>query len=241
MTILTPLLNQKGAFSPFMFGLLMGVTLLSGVMQHWAKKELERIEGQQSELAQEKADDMKLAVENMILTENVESGEGYGTFFSADALKAHLTNSTGQTRSGDTLDVSSYNRTGNFGETGQRLVITSSDDAFERQKIREQGMEAGAENKEDGLAVIDTTDIRQKQIVQSKEYLEMEASQLFRSYISGGYEFPETSAYKDFNRNTGLKDSWGQSFKYERKTPKKAVLSFTTPWGYTFKKSLSME
>ena len=229
--------NQRGAFSPFMFGMLMGVTVLSSLMQHWAKKELERIEQERQEIASESAEDVKRAIENKILTENIDSGEGYNTFFDINNLKGNLGASTGQTRSGQDIQITTTSSSGRYNDTSQRIVISASDDAFERQKAADQSDLSGVE----AVTVIDTTDIRQQQIERSKEHLEMEASQLFRYYISNEYKFPTGSEYKLFNDKTGLKDVWGQNFKYEKKNNKKAKISFTTPWGYTFAKSLSME
>lgn len=234
--------NQKGGMSPFMFGMLISVTVLSGLAQYWSQEELKRIENQKQNRISEKAEDIKKAIENKILTENTNGKETYQTFFSIDTLKGNLTSSTGKTRSGKDIHIASEKRTGKYGETGSRIRISASDDAFKTQKLEENATDAlNLSGTDTTIEVVDTSTIREKQVKQSKEYLEMESSQIFRYYASHNFAFPSESAYKELNTQTHFKDAWGKPFTYRKVNHKKAIIGFTTPWGYRFTKTLSME
>lgn len=235
--------NQQGAFSPFMFGMLMGVAVFSAAMNHWAKKEIVNINERNTAEDRAKAEQLKKALENSMLTENVEDGS-YSDTFNLERAQKFLSGSTGTTRTGEQAFFSSTYKDGKFNTSNKRVLITASDDESVKAEI---GALAGADamgsydTAEGSVVMFDSEEIRQEQIKKSKERLEAEASQIYRSYAAFGYKFPTTEQYKtNVNAVTGNRDVWGQEFLYERKSDKLVVISFTTPWGYTFKKTLNM-
>lgn len=235
--------NQRGAFSPFMFGMLMGVAVFSAAMNHWAKREIVNIEEQNIKTERQKAEQIKQAFENALLTENIATDEKYSEDFNLERAQKFLSGSTGQTKSGEQAFLSTAFKSGAFNTSNKRILITTSDDQSLQQEIGSLGSDAMADyNNEDGSVVMfDSEDARKKQIQKSKINLEREASQIYRAYASYNYKFPTHEEYKtQVNAATNLKDVWGQSFKYDRKSDKTVVLSFTTPWGYTYKKRLDM-
>lgn len=241
--MLKGLKNQKGAFSPFMFGMLMGVAVFSAAMNHWAKREIVNIEEQNIKSERQKAEQIKKAFETALLTENVATGDGYSEDMNLERAQKYLSGTTGQTKTGEQAFLSSAFKSGAFKTSNKRVLITTSDDETVKQDIATLGSDAMANyNKEDGSVVMfDSEDIRKEQIKKSKEFLEREASQIYRSYASYGYKFPTRDQYESqVNAATNLRDVWGQSFKYDRKSDKVVILSFTSPWGYTYKKRLDM-
>jgi hypothetical protein len=235
--------TQKGAFSPFMFGMLMGVAVFSAAMNHWAKREIVNIEERNIKAERQKAEQIKQAFETALLTENIATGEKYSEDLNLERAQKFLSGNTGQTKSGEQAFLSSAFKSGAFKTSNKRVMITTSDDESIQQNLESLGSDAMASyNNEDGSVVMfDSEEVRKKQIKKSKENLEREASQIYRAYTSYGYKFPTAEQYKSqVNAATGLRDVWGQSFKYDRKSDKVVILSFTTPWGYTFKKRLDM-
>lgn len=242
--MLQGLKNQKGAFSPFMFGMLMGVAVFSAAMNHWAKKEIVDIEQQNIKSERQKAEQIKLAFENSMLTENVNTDNGYSNEMNLERAQKFLSGSTGQTKSGEQAFLSTAMKSGAFKTSNSRILITTSDDESVKDEIRTLGSDAMAEynNTNDSVVMFDSEEVRKKQIQESKTLLEREVSQIYRSYTAYGYKFPTPEQYKSqVNAATGLHDVWGQDFKYERKSDKVVILSFTTPWGYTYKKRLDMK
>lgn len=236
--------NQKGAFSPFMFGMLMGVAVFSAAMNHWAKKEIVDIEKQNIQSERQKAEQIKQAFENALLTENVNSENGYSEKMNLERAQQFLSGSTGQTKSGEQAFLSTAIKSGAFKTSNSRILITTTDDENVKDEIRSLGSDGMADynNTESSVVMFDSEEVRKKQIRESKTLLEREISQIYRSYTAYGYKFPTPEQYKtQVNAATGLRDVWGQPFKYDRKSDKVVVISFTTPWGYTYKKRLDMK
>ncbi|MAI08367.1 MAG: hypothetical protein CMF61_05345 [Magnetococcales bacterium] len=241
--MLKGLRNQKGAFSPFMFGMLMGVAVFSAAMNHWAKKEIVDIEKQNIQSEHQKAEQIKQAFENAILTENINSDNGYSEEMNLARAQKFLSGSTGQTKSGEQAFLSTAIKSGSFKTSNSRVLITTSDDEAIKDEIRTLGSDAMADynSADSSVVMFDSEEVRKKQIKESKTLLEREASQIYRSYTAYNYKFPTAEQYKtQVNAATGLRDVWGSPFKYDRKSDKVVVLSFTTPWGYTYKKRLDM-
>lgn len=235
--------NQKGAFSPFMFGMLLGVAVFSAAMNHWAKREIVNIQEQNIKRERQKAENIKRAFENALLTENITLGQGYSEDMNIERAQQFLSGSTGQTRSGEQTFLSTAYKSGAFKTNNKRLLITTTDDETVKQDIEALGSDAMANyNSSEGRVVMfDSEEVRKQQIKESKKLLEREAAQIYRSYSSYGFKFPTYDEYKSqINAATNLRDVWGQNFKYDKKSDKVVILSFTTPWGYTYKKRLDM-
>lgn len=240
--MLKGLQNQRGAFSPFMYGMLMGVAVFSAAMNHWAKREIVNIEEQNIQQERQKAEQIKQALENAMLTENVAT-TGFSNDVNLERAQQFLSGSTGKTKSGEQAFLSSAVKSGAFNTTNKRVLITTSDDESIQKEIGTLGSDAMADynTAKDSVVMFDSEDVRKKQIAESKKLLERETSVIYRSYMTYGYKFPSNEEYKtQVNAATGHKDVWGQPFKYDRKSDKVVVLSFTAPWGYTYKKRLDM-
>lgn len=236
--------NQKGAFSPFMFGILMGVAVFSASMNHWAKKELIDLDEANKMANHEKGIAIKKALENSIITENVNSENQYSEDYTLQRAQRFLSGSTGKTRSGDDAVISTAHNSGKFKTSNKKILITVSDDQFTREDV---GDVAGADAMSDynqansEIVLFDSEPIRIEQIQESKRRLQSEVSQIYVAYTTYGYKFPTVDQYKtQINAATNNKDIWGQTFKYDRKSDKLVILSFTTPWGYTYKSKLDM-
>jgi len=232
---------QKGAFSPFMFGLLASVAVFSSLMQKWSMDEMKRQEERRIQTQQEQAESVAKAVENAILTETATT---YGNTVTLERARQFMSGTTGIGGDGEDYQFKSAQTDSQFGRNNQRIIINTTDDQFLKDEIGriegEEGIKAFA--GADGTTVLDTSDARKRQITKSRESLEMEAAQIYRSYASFGFKFPSTSQYSEIiSAATGIKDVWGQDLTYERQGDKKATLSFTTPWGYTVTKKLSMD
>ena len=211
--------TQQGAISPFMFGMLMSITFMSTLMQYQAQKRLEGIQERKHAESKRRAQDIKHAVENAILTENVnDARNGEHRAFDLNNLRAYLSSSTGQTQAGQDIIVHEIETEGRFDTRNKRIIIQSGDNALVRQQAQQHLSEEYAlKEMHATTVVIDTDEIRQQQIVKAKEYLEREAAQAFKAYINNGYTFPDNSDYDtQINQITNLKDAWGQPFKYEK-------------------------
>ena len=58
--------SQRGGFSPFMYGMLVGVSVLSTVAAYQAKVDIKEQTERKLEQQQREADDLALALENSI-------------------------------------------------------------------------------------------------------------------------------------------------------------------------------
>ncbi len=63
-----PCISQQGGFSPFMFGLVVGMSLFSAMSMHWARQELVRYEQEQVQRSKKDAQDVANALNFAILT-----------------------------------------------------------------------------------------------------------------------------------------------------------------------------
>ena len=245
---ITVLRNNLGAFSPFMFGLLMGMAAFSTAIRYQAEQDLKNIQKQQKLMEKEQAEDVRRAFENAILTENVADGSlGYSKDLDLERARSFLSGSTGQTRTGQRIILKERKAGEVLGADQQRIVITASDDEFVRQRVETLGSSDAladfTEESPENATLFDSAAVRARQVKQSKEYLHMEEAQLYRYWGGHEYKFPATqSEYEDnVNAYTHLRDAWGQKFDYERLSDNKARLSFTTPWGEKNTILLNME
>lgn len=245
-TYFQTLTNQKGAFSPFMYGLLLGVAMLSTLSKYQAEKALEQAKVEQKKRQNAQVEGIKQAFENAILTENVAEGS---LEFSADATmdraQAFLTGTSTQTTSKEAITLNQREGESHLGINSQKVFITNSDNEFTKEKVERIFSASEVSklnlNNQSEIAVFDSEEARLRQIKQSTEYLRMEQSQIYRFWGSNDYSFPKSqNEYEEkVNRMTGLKDVWGQTFKYTYITKNKAKISFTSPWG--FEKSITLD
>ena len=224
--------KQKGAFSPFLFGMLAGISLFSGAVRVNAELELKRIHDQQAKRQQEETHSLRRAVENALLSETS------ATFGNIDAnrLKALTSYGTGQTRGGQDIAVGSITR--NSAIKSQRMIVSASDDALVRSEISNlatDGDNAAAAasdlNKRTDVTSVDTTTIRLRQLEVSNINMRVQ-SDLIYDYWSRHGALPTVGQYNtEIAAVSNLKDFWGNDFTYNLAATNYAILTYTTPWG----------
>ena len=230
-----------------MYGMLMGTAVFSTMVSYWAQQETKKLEQEQIKQQKEAAKDVRNALKNSILTENIATANSaYSTDVDLNRAKAFTSRSTGKTRSGADYTIRERDTATTFGQMQKRILVTTSDDTFLKDDVTAQANagELSTYSAQDSEAVelFDTQEVRQTQINQSKEYLQMEASQLYRYWAQNSFTFPANHAayLASVNSLTGLKDVWGNDFTYVFTNANQATLSFTTPWAYTYTMNLDM-
>lgn len=229
--------NQRGGFSPFMYGMLVGISILSTVAAYQAKIDIKKQTERKLEQQQREAEDLSLALENSILT---ETDATYDSNVSLARARNFTTLTTGKTRGGQDAEFNVITTDGageQFGVDNQTVVLTTTDDTMLEAGVAAQTTRAGALNYsgnqgEQPLATFDASGARNRQIQLSRENLEMEASQVYLFY-SANLACPTTGEYATINTRTGYKDYWGNDFTYTRFDDNHCSLSYTTPWGFT--------
>jgi len=234
--------SQKGAFSPFMFGMLMGVSIFSAVVMQWAQQDLLRLQKERLQRQKEQAQSVKTALELAVLTETAAT---YNEDLDLERALEFLPTSD-KTRGGNKIQITKRSTDEGFGLEGERLIITTSDDEMLRQEVDTLGTAESIleyEGVEDNpVSVVDSTSLRLQQIERSKEYMEQEASQIYMFYASNKpHRFPFQNEYNDINATTGLGDVWGNPFNYTRLSDDEATLEFITPWGHAEKITLTLD
>lgn len=226
--------KQRGIFSPFMFGLLAGVSIFSLAMRTQAQIELKRVQEQQQNRASQQMQAMRDAVENALMTETTSS---YGLINAAELAKSSAL-SSGGTRDKQGLVVGSITTDG--ATDSQRIMVSTSDDAFVRAEVTSlaggtaNNMASATINARSDVASIDTTALRSKQIKLSMQNMTQQANMVYAWYAQDGHlRFPTTAEYSSDIASSGLKDFWGGVFTYTRTNVNLAKLTFTPPWGGT--------
>ena len=245
---LTILRNQHGRFSPFMFGMLIGVSVFSASVSHLARKELKETEERNKRAEVERAADIKRALTNAILTENIQDvSNTYSEKLDIDRAKRFITRSVGKTKGGEDYQLTARETTVDNELQNTRILINISDDrdlATEIANITnaDEMINFNTSNSE-SIATFDTKAVRQRQIDTSIKYLRMEESQLYRYYTANGFKFPggQGEYEEKVNSITLVKDAWGATFKYNRIDDKNCSIKFTTPWNYTHTIKLKMD
>lgn len=230
---------NEGAFSPFMFGLLMGIGVMSMSAAYIAKQRLVKMQLEQQEKQISEAEKIKRALETSILTETRES---YGESTDLDKALKFVTGTTGRTRSGDKFAIKSFTTEETLGRQGQRLIITSSDDRDVRDdldKVTDKDATLSDELAQESV-VFDEEKLRREQIQKSYNSMDALAGHLY-TYYAMNLKFPTENDFIHIENLTKLKDVWGETFDYVKTDDNNATLTFSTPWGYERKIELSLD
>lgn len=223
--------------SPFMSGLLIGMTIFSALSLQWAKTELLETRKRQAEQAQADAKDLAGAMEFAVLTENANEGQGYEEGYSLERAR-RFSNAVGITRGGNEALVTerTADEQGAFGIARTQVALTNTDDTLQRAALNRAGS-AEELNRAIGAktpsALFDAGGARQKQVLISTKRMEVMAEQLYTFYAAQ-MRFPTDAEFTTLDGGLNIKDAWGKSFVYTQSPDaQSADLSFTTPWEYT--------
>lgn len=225
--------GQRGAFSPFMFGMLAGLAVFSGALRTQYLNELGSLESQRYERLVKETTALEDAVRNYIRTEITAS---YSDTITVANIQELLTTRGSTTDSGQAYQINIINETINFvnaaavaaTRNAQVVLMTPSDDSLLRAAV------AAVTTKEDAftlaenphVTVVSTESIRQEQVALSKKRLEAMAALLYDYYTRGFFSgvtrlhsFPRnTTEYNDmittYNLGNEAKDSWGAALVY---------------------------
>lgn len=235
--------NQRGGFSPFMFGLVMGMGIFSALSLQWARNELTNYQKLQAERAQNNANDIAKGLDFAILTENQNS---YSDNYDLERARQY-SNSDARTRGGQQYMVESREEETRerYGQRASTVAITASDDTLLRSQIhRTDNAEQILLTKtgpNQGMAVYDTSTARDRQVRTSNERMENLAEQMYAFYAAQK-RFPTDSEFTTLLGTFPVKDVWGNAFDYTPdKTGQKGTLSFTTPWNYSQSLNLNLK
>ena len=236
---------QSGGFSPFMFGLVVGMSLFSAMSMQWARKELARYEEQQIIRAKSNAKDVADALNFAILSEDQQS---YSETYDLERARQY-TDTTARTQGGQDYMVTARERDGEkqqrYGYAPTTVAITGSDDTLLRSQMHRSGnaediLRAKVGDKQ-AVAVYDTSLARDRQVRTSNQRMEVLAEQLYAFY-AGKYRFPTDSEFRSLSGGLKLHDAWGNEFRYTTGTDnQRGELSFTTPWNYTQTLNLNLK
>ena len=233
-------MNQKGAFSPFIFGMLFALSAFSTMAAYWAQKDLIDMEKKKVERQKKEAKDLRESLENAILTETTAT---YSESLTLGRAKSAATLSTGKTRGGSDITLNALQANVALGISNTRVLIATSDDAMLKADVSAVNSIGGQSTysvaNNEAVEFYDSQAARTRQVELSLEQLNAEAAQLY-SFYEANTRFPDASEYADINTMTGFKDVWGDDFTYVRSDNKTATLAFTTPWGYTQTINLDM-
>ncbi len=233
--------RQRGAVSPFLFGMLAGVAIFSAGVKTQARLETQRIYEEQDKRAQETAETYRRAVENALMSETAGS---FGTI-TADRVNQYVSKSVGGgTRSGSDITLGAIDRDTTLDT--QRVMITTSDDDFVRARV---GTLAGGGNADNmatdsltdrnDVVTVDTSNIRQEQIQASLSNMQKQAEVMYGFWAQNG-RFPGAAEYTSISDDTGLTNFWGSPIDCVCLDNNSVTLTSVTPWGQTLTVGLNM-
>jgi|GEM_PF-1502111 len=233
--------GQRGAFSPFMFGLIMGMSVFSVLSMQWANQELARYRQKQLEQAKQNAQDIAKGMDFAIRT---ETGGTYSDKYTLDRARAY-SDSTGKT-AGDQDYMVKVNTNGagkTYDQANASIAIAGTDDTLLRSEIyrADSAQDVLQQNHANQPVVVyDTALARDSQVRTSNERMKKFAEQVY-AYYSANFSFPSADQFTALAKQFGLADAWGQPFHYSVDDDgQTAYLSFTTPWNYTQTLKLSL-
>lgn len=236
------LTDQSGGFSPFMFGLVMGMSVFSALSLQWAKQELTQYQELQAQRAKTDAEEVAKGLEFSILAENEQS---YSDKYDLERARAYSA-AQARTRGGqDYMFAARDSEREQFGKKATSVAIAGTDDTLVRSQIHRTETEEHVLDKSVGgrndVAVYDTSLARNQQVMTSNQRMELMAEHIYTFYAAK-FRFPNDSEYQTLLGRIGVRDAWGQDFEYKPDaTGQKATLSFTTPWEYTQTMNLSLK
>lgn len=234
-----------------MFGMLMGVGVLSALSQQWASEYARQLEEQRIAKAKESAVEVRKALENAILLENSATYDPNITTAGAlDSRVLQQAATVAETKSGSAYQITEVDSSSQFGLQNKRVVIAATDDTFVRDDVAALAtvgdVIAYTPEDESGVEVFDSSEARREQVDKSFQYLQQAADSVYNFYAEH-LRFPTTGEYTTIENLTHLQDVWGNSFIYERGDDYAAPggdqvgrIKMQTPWGYTRTISLDM-
>lgn len=233
-------LAQRGAASPFMLGLLLGVSIFSISVQQQARIELQEIRKTQALKQEKEANALRNAVEMAIMTETTAD---YMADMTNERIREYLSYSGGTTRTNQDLAMRSNAHSGDL--QASRIIMTTSDDQFVRDAVELQnmgGMTDSDLNKRSDVIVVDTKALRQRQIEASYENMEALAGLVYDWWSrAGNYRFPSSAQFNaEVLPFSSYTDFWGREFDYTYINDNQARLEFTTPWAQDYAMNLTM-
>jgi hypothetical protein len=235
--------RQAGGFSPFMFGMLMGMSIFSALSLQWAQQALIVRQQKQLEAAKAAAEETAKGMEFAVLS---ETAYGYSNDYTLNRARAFAA-TTAQTRSGE--DAQIVQREGGedgdnsrFGQTRTTVGVNVTDDPFLRQKVAQTGSAEDLQRIENApLATVEVTNLRGQQVKIGRQRMADLAEQLYGHY-AGHLTFPDSSTFDALEKRYNLRDPWGRPFVYAVADDQQtATLTFTTPWNFTQTLHLSLK
>jgi hypothetical protein len=232
--------------SPFMTGLLLGMTVFSALSLQWAKAELAELQARKAQQDRAQAQELANALEFAVLTEDAS---GYSDDYALQRARA-FANVGSQTRGGNTVlattraDEPDETAPGVFGVGKTQVALTAGDDRFARAAAGRAESAAALQQQvgQGGPTVLANLQaVRERQVLTSTKRMDALAEQVF-AYYAATMRFPDEAAFATLQGRLNLRDAWGQRFGYSV-TPdgQSATLSFTTPWDYTRELPLSLK
>lgn len=225
--------NQKGAFPPFMFGLLMGVSVFSMVSAKMAEKQIVTLQDSRADRLKAEQEDIAKGLEFAILTETAET---YSDDLSLNRARQHMARSSGKTMGRADAQLVSRRDADAFGASQERILITNTDDVLTQATLNQaadaKDLAANVTGTKGGITLFNSADVRFRQVEKSKKNLDMMGESLYRFY-AGQLRFPTLEEYEILAEQLKLRDFWGTPFEYKRIDDAEATLTFTTPWNYT--------
>lgn len=233
-------LAQAGYLSPFMFGLIIGMSIFSAMSAHWAQQELVRVQERKAERAHKQAEDIAHAMEFATLTET----EGtYSDSYDLERAKMYAARSSGKTAGGqDFMVVARQENNESFGKRDQKVAIAATDDTLLRAKVYRAGSaeELAKMEEQKPVALLDTKAVRERQVRTSMKAMEGMAEQVYAFY-AGHLRFPDEGEFDELQKRFTYRDAWGGEFDYTYVNEGEARLEFVTPWNYTQAIKLSLK
>jgi hypothetical protein len=225
--------TQRGAFSPLLFGMLLGMGLFSIMSMELAKKELIAYQKVQAERARAQADDLAKAMDFAILTEDKHS---YSDEYSLQRARAY-SNTAAKTRGNQDflLNARESQNAEQFGQNRVTVAIAATDDTLLRSQVFRSTSARDLQeiSSSHPVALYDTSMARDRQVKDSKARMEILAEQVY-AFVAAHGQFPTSDEFEKIASRAELTDVWGQPFTYTAGDDKLSCkLSFTTPWDYT--------
>ncbi|MCP5405448.1 MAG: hypothetical protein H6922_04410 [Pseudomonadaceae bacterium] len=230
---------QRGYLSPFMFGLILGMSVFSVMSQKWAMQELAEVQARKAARAQAQAEDIAGALAFATLTETRGT---YSEDYSLERARQYASRSSGKTSGGqDFLVVGRQENNETFGKRDQRVAVAASDDTLLRAKVYnsdDRGLAALASSS--SVALLDTGAVRARQVQTSNKAMEGMAEQVYAFYAAH-MRFPDSGEFDELAQRFPYVDAWGGKFDYTYINDGEARLEFVTPWNYTQSIKLSLQ
>lgn len=236
--------SQRGQLSPFMFGLIMGMSVFSALSLKWAQQELAAARLRQAETQKQNAQDLASALEFATLTETPET---YSDDYNIQRARQYASRAIGQTRGGqEYLVVARDTEESRVGKTSQVVAITGSDDTLRRSEVyrtldpAKLQQIAGEKQTLDPVVTFDTGAVRTRQVTKSQRNMEAMGEQIYAFYAAH-LRMPTGSEYQELAGKLPIRDAWGAPFRYSQVSEERGRLEFTTPWGYTQPLNLTLK